>query len=744
MKRASILLGLAVILLLAAMGLKGRLLELPPVPPAVAAGGFQTHRAMARLERVLGDQRPHPVDSAANDGVRERLIGELRAVGLTPRVRDDMTCGGSTRSRTISCARIRNVTVTLGPAEGKHVLLVSHYDSTPVGPGASDDGIGVAVMLETAALLKDSRLARPVTLLFNEGEETGLLGARAFLERDPLAARVDTLINVESRGVSGPAIMFETSRPNAAAIAAYKRAVARPAANSLTTDFYKLVPNSTDVAVFEEQDWTILNFAVIGNETRYHSPGDTIAALDPRSVRHMGDQTPALTRDLAGRDRTAGAGGTTLYADLLGRSLLAIPMAPGIALLATLLALFAWLGWQRRDGLARAAVAIGLGIVDSAILAFLCHAVVGAARSGAFWRAYPGVTGMAVYVGAIAACLLALIWLARGVSRETLRVGYWLIFLVIGAAICLAAPGATIFFLVPPLVAGLGMVAGRWLPMAERIGVVGAAVLLFLSWAPLLDLTETLLDFDAAWIFAPVAALILLPALIELKVALGQVRRRIVVAASGVAVLAAWLAVAFTPAYGPDRKQRLSIEYAWDESARKGQWLVYHDGGALPSAFGPAGKWRHGIEPPWSTRKRWAAAAPPVPLTPPLLEKVSERDTPEGRLVSLRLRMRGADVLRLRARPEARLRSAGIGTAARDFGTAEEDGDDFILRCHGRACDGARIDLLVGAPGPVEVTVMGVRNGLPATARRLVAARPANAAPQYSADSSIALARVKL
>jgi len=106
--------------------------------------------------------------------------------------------------------------------------------------------------------------------------------------------------------------------------------------------------------------------------------------------------------------------------------------------------------------------------------------------------------------------------------------------------------------------------------------------------------------------------------------------------------------------------------------------------------------------------------------------------------------MRGAEVLRLRAKPEAQLRAARIGAAAESFGTAEEDGDDFILRCHGRACDGARIDLLIEAPGPVEVTVMGVRSGLPAAARPLVAARPSNAAPQYSADSSIALARIRL
>jgi len=100
--------------------------------------------------------------------------------------------GQTRRGQAVACARIRNVVATIGPAEGRHLLLVSHYDSTPTGPGASDDGIGVASMIEVAALMRGQALKRPVTFLFDEGEEAGLIGARAFLERDPLAGRVTT------------------------------------------------------------------------------------------------------------------------------------------------------------------------------------------------------------------------------------------------------------------------------------------------------------------------------------------------------------------------------------------------------------------------------------------------------------------------------------------------------------------------------------------------------------------------
>ena len=167
MKQAGILLGLA-LALLAAMALKGALLVLPSPPASESPTSFDANRAMARLTRILGDQRPHPVDSDAGDAVRDRLIAEMRNVGLEPRVTDDFVCNGR-RGAAVTCARVRNLVATIGPAEGNHLLLSSHYDSTPTGPGASDDGIGVATMLEVEVptSLKTSPLT-PVSVTWLE------------------------------------------------------------------------------------------------------------------------------------------------------------------------------------------------------------------------------------------------------------------------------------------------------------------------------------------------------------------------------------------------------------------------------------------------------------------------------------------------------------------------------------------------------------------------------------------------
>jgi len=732
MKRVAALLAVFV-LILAALALKGALLTLPA--PSAGSDGFNADRAAARLARILGDQRPHPVDSDAGDSVRARLAAEMRGVGLAPRETGDLACNGDARNRAVTCARVRNLVATIGPAQGNHILLVAHYDSTFAGPGAGDDGIGVATMLEVAHLLRGRRLARPVTFLFNEGEEVGLLGARAFLERDPLAARVGTLINLEARGVSGPAIMFETSRPNGAAVALYRAAAARPVANSFSTDLYRLLPNSTDVAVFEERPWTILNFAVIGNETRYHSAGDDLAALDRRSLRHMGDQALAVTMRAAAGEAPA-ARGERLYADLLGRTLVELPLMFGLVLLGLLLLFFLLEAWRRR-ALGRPLLAMAVALAGSAAFAFAGHFVVQLLRAGDYWRAFPLATTIAVYASALAACVAALLLIARTGERTRLRAAFWLIFTGLGAALCAVAPGAAIYFLLPPLAAAIGMAAARRFAWAERAGAIAAALLLFLTLGPMLHLFEQLMNGGPLWAFAPLAAAIMLPALIELLPVLRGMRAALVAAGAADLAILGWVVAGLTPAYSADRQQLFTIEYVWDEAARAGRFAVNNDGAPVPFAAA----WER-AEMPYTTRRRWAAPAPAAPVAAPGVTLVAQQPVAGGRRLRLRLAANGAQSVALIAPPEARLRAAGAGAFVRRFGRGAED-DKYVLRCVGRACDGAVLDVIVGGTEPVEFTIVGLRPGLPPAAAPLVGARPATARPQYGADATLAIAKVR-
>ncbi|WP_395612991.1 M20/M25/M40 family metallo-hydrolase [Allosphingosinicella sp.] len=727
MKQAGILLGLA-LALLAAMALKGALLVLPSPPATESATSFDANRAMARLTRILGDQRPHPVDSDAGDAVRDRLIAEMRNVGLEPRVTDDFVCNGR-RGAAVTCARVRNLVATIGPAEGNHLLLSSHYDSTPTGPGASDDGIGVATMLEVAHLLRGQRLTRPITFLFDEGEEAGLLGARAFLEHDPLAARVDIAVNMEARGVTGPAIMFETGRPNGAAIALYGAAVSRPVANSLSTDLYGLIPNSTDVAVFDARPWTILNFAVIGNETRYHSPGDDLAALDRRSVQHMGQQVEQVTRTVA-QGAAPAADGTRLYADIAGQVLIVLPLLFGLVLLGLLFLFFAIEAWRRR-ALLRPLLAMIAALLLSGGLAFAGHFILSLIRAGDYWRAWPIVATTAAYAAALAACVIALLFVAGTAERTKLRAAFWLFLTALGGSICFIAPGAAIYFLLPPLVMALGMVGKRWHPKAEQAGAIIAALLLFVTFGPAIGLFEELMSTGPVWIFAPLGAVMMLPVLIELRPALARLPALFVAAGALDLAIIGWIVAGFTPAYSADRQQLFAVEYVWDATTNSGRFAVNNDGAPVPFAA----DWQR-TELPYSTRKRWVTPAPPVPVVPPGVTVLRRLPFEGGVRLTLGLQANGADQVTLIAPAGAHLRAAGTSAVLQPFG---DDGGRTILRCAGRSCDGAMLDVVLPQPQSVRFTLIGSRSGLPPQAAALARARPANARPQYGPDATIVI-----
>lgn len=739
MRKPPLLIALPLLALLGAMAGKSLLVPVPAVRTATSPSEFNEMRARDRLARILGDQRPHPADSDASDGVRERLLAEMRGVGLAPQVRDQIACNEVYKARGVSCARVRNLVATIGPANGRHLLLNAHYDSTAAGPGAGDDGAGVATLLEVASILRREPLGRPITFLFNEGEELGLVGARAFLA-DPYSRDVDSLINLEARGVSGPVNMFETSVPNAAPVAAFARAVDRPVANSLATDVYRLMPNYTDVNSFATRGWATLNFAMIGNETRYHSPGDNLAGLDPRSLQHMGDQTLAVAREL-GRG-VPQASGDRIFMDVLGRWLVDLPQTVGMALLGALLLGFAWLAW-RRSALGRGLMVIGGGLLLGTALAWLGTTAVGLARPGMFWRAFPIWTHLAVYASGLAAAVTLLASIGRKLNIGQLRAAYWLAFLAIGAVVAVVAPRGIIYFLFPPLAFGLGVIAGGWRRRAEQVGAWIACLLLYLTLGAMVGQLEELLSQGPMWLFAPLGLLVMMPVLAEAKPLIAHSQPRAAIGIAALAALSGWAAAAAAPAYSADRQQLFTIEHVTDTATSRPTWSILNDFAPLPERLRAAGKWRL-AKLPYSDRKRWLASAPPAPgLKAPGIQIVGRSTTGGARRVTIRIQANGAETVALVAPKDARILAAGIGAFVRPISRQAKEGR-YVVRCFGRSCDGLAMDVVIGKAAPVDVIVLGSRSGLPASATPLVAARPKFARPQYSPDATIIMSRLRL
>ena len=737
--RRTILLALVLLALLAAMAAKSQLISIPKARASSAAGQFDANRAHARLAILLAEQRAHPTDTEANDVVRERLVAQLRGMGLNPIVREQQACNELYKLRGVSCARVRNVIAVVGPPSGKALLLSAHYDSTPTGPGAGDAGIGVATLLEVASLVKDRPLQRPLIFLFNEGEELGLMGARAFLA-DPLSRNVDSLINLEARGVRGPVNMFETSRPNGAAIAAFKRAAANPVANSLSTDVYRLMPNYTDVNTLAERDWLTLNLAPIGNETRYHSPGDDLAALDRATLQHMGDQVLALATELA--PGVPKARPDQAFMDLGGRYLLTIPLTLGLMLLAGLLLAFAWITLKRQHLARSAAVVLGTLILSTA-MAWLMLAMLGAVRAGPFWRAHPVWTHIATYASVVLVAVVLLATIGRGTDRTQLRRLYWLVFLLLGAIIAIAAPGGIIFFLVPPLIMLLGILAKRWWPRAEQAAALTALVALYLTWGAMLGLLEELLNSGPMWVFAPLGALIVLPALIEAKPLITGIPRRTAVLIAGALAVAGWAIAAAVPAYSADRQQRFVIEHVIDAGTGKAYWSVLNGKAPLPEVYARLGPWRWN-KLPVAEAKRWVAPAQAaLGIAAPTIKKVSSVTNGGERAITVRLRTNGSTRVTLLGPKDARIRSAGTAGFVRPIDASAEDGE-YLVSCFGRSCDGLELQIVIGRTDPVEFKLVGMRAGLPPSAAPLLDGKPEFARPQYAPNQTLVFSKVRL
>jgi hypothetical protein len=106
--RASAALAAMIVLVLA--GFAAAQSVRPPAARTVSAPAreFSAGRAFQQVEAIA--TTPHPVGSAANDGVREHLVTTLRGLGLSPEVQGAVTVEGGELSSSAggtSLARVR-------------------------------------------------------------------------------------------------------------------------------------------------------------------------------------------------------------------------------------------------------------------------------------------------------------------------------------------------------------------------------------------------------------------------------------------------------------------------------------------------------------------------------------------------------------------------------------------------------------------------------------------------------------
>lgn len=734
----------------------------PPAPRPIAtpSSDFSAGRALEILGRILGPELPHPIGSPENARVRDRIREELRRSGYTPETQSVFLCNSMG-----TCGEVHNVIARLeGRTAGRAILLSAHYDSVPAGPGASDDGTGVAAVLEIARILKSGPpMKNTIAFLLDDGEEAGLLGAEAFASHHPSAAETAVAVNVENRGTSGPSLMFETSEKNEWLIRLLAGALRRPAMSSIFYPIYKSLPNDTDLTVFRAHGMAGINFACVGSAARYHTPRDDREHADPGSLQHHGDNLLEAVRALAASDLSAASSAeNAVYFDLFAKKVIWWPIAVAAPMAATAAAVFLFLVvvllLKQSVGLRQLAWGFGFPIVAVAIGGGLPSALAWIlARAGAIGGSFiahpiPAISGL--WLVAIAATWLAAVPFRTSAGPAGLWFGSTAWFAIAGVALAVKAPEASYPFVVPVLAACVAAVPwtidssdSRGTPAiaASIPALVGVILWLPLAWR-LLDA----LGFRGAPAILAAVSLGVVP-LSALFTAAPPRLRRFVLAAAGVSAAALFAASFLLPAFTRELPQSFDILFHQDAGTGRARWAIAGAERRLPPSTRAAEAFRPRREPllPWSGGSGvFAAEAPKAEIAGPGFDLRIYLAGRENRRFEGKLHAPpGSGLVQIAFPPGiaiSELSIEGFPVSMLSDKALSRNSGWSIYSVWAPRPEGIDIRGVLGGGEPAVVWLLARSPGLPPGSERLLAARPENAAAYQSGDVTIVTTRIKL
>ncbi|HYG10246.1 MAG TPA: M28 family metallopeptidase [Pyrinomonadaceae bacterium] len=733
------------------------------VGQSASAETFSSGRALKHLEVIA--RAPHPIGSAEHAAVREYIMRELQALGVTPQVQKT-TVVSTRRGSSVVAATVENIVARLGGTNSRQaVLLMSHYDSVPTAPGASDNGAGVASLLETLRALKSGApLKNDVILLFTDGEENGLLGATAFVREHPWAKDAGVVINFEARGNSGPSIMFETSDHNGWLIGEFAKAAPYPVANSLSYDLYKLLPNDTDFTIMREAGLSGLNFAFIEGLTNYHSRLDSVANLNERSLQHHGSYALALSRHFGSLDELGKKERNAVYFNTPGSvlirysSVLIIPLVVIVAVVFVAVMIYG----LRKKFLTKRGIALGflaclLNIVIVAGVSYLLWYLISTSNNVYGKMPFGDIYNSRFYLAGFTALTIALVsflymLLRKKTSAENIMVGglgWWLIILVLSG---LFLPGGSYLF-TWPLLFSLGGLAAAFALKKEQSLSPGLAAVLALCmlpgvvlFVPLIEQIFVALTVNLIWatMILVVLLLWLLIPLLELLVS----RHRWLLTGVMLAASFALIGVGgLTAGFDRNHPEPYHLVYGLDADANQAVWA---------SVSGRADKWSKDFFPEGARRTALnqyyykcpgtflVGSAPVVMLPVPVVNLVKDETTEGGQRI-LRLRIEGTAGMSsvfVNVSSEAKTRRASVNDKQIETDAPPgrfQFGTDWGMRYYVPQAGGTELVLEMESRASVKVQVVGLSYGLPDVPNIPVRARPDDMmpAPYLNSDSTM-------
>lgn len=732
-----------------------------PRPASAPATEFSSARAMSVLRDIAVG--PRPIGSAGGAAVRDSIYETLSGLGLGPHV---LETGVVSAQDPRVAGTVRNVAGRLpGRDPTRAVLLVAHYDSVPTAPGAADNGSGVATLLETARALRSGPpLRNDVIFLFTDGEERGLLGARAFLQGDSWAFAAGVVLNFDSAGSSSPLLMYETSPANGLLVHEYM-AAARPYASSLMYEVARRQPVMSDFRPFIARGIPGMSFGMLDGPAHNHTAYDTVENLDEARLQHEGETALAVTRRLADLDLWRVRRPDVVYFTTVGGLAVVYPgslVAP-FAAGATGLFVAAVLIVRRRrlltlTGVAWAALGTGLTLLASLGLVGLVWTMYRTAYEERAWTDTGVVISDLYRLGLVlltAAVVLGGYWLLLRRLRvwdvAVVALAWWL---ALAVAVSALVPGASYLLVWPLAGASLGL-AGAAL-VGERAprsfaGVLAAlagavpGLLLVASATHLLLLSAGLkqvVTVLAVWLLA---GLLVLP--LDGVVRSFRLWLPVALALAGVVVL---FSVGSVVAFDSEHPKFTSVFYRRNA-----------DGTSVWQTVDPLDDYTKGFLrerlrspflssyfPLLRSRDTLVGGAPDFALPPPQIRVLSDKVEGDRRTVRLRLRSRrDAAVISLLVHTVVGTLEAAVdGRPLGGRDTTLLDGTDvrWSFDYHAPPAEGVVVTLRCAAGAAVRLSAVDLTYGLPAGAAGAYPARPAGMLPGRIGDATIAESSLRL
>jgi len=713
-----------------------------PVAADAAPGSFSAMRAHDQLARLLGDETPHPIGSAANMLVKARLVERLTELGFTPEVQETVACS----FKWPVCGRVQNVLARIDGQQRSSVLLMAHYDSVASAPGAGDDGAGVATLLEVARAMHDAAQHRnSVVFAFTDGEEAGLLGAEAFFSQHAWADDVAAVINVEGSGSQGPSLLLRSGPKSGAVLDAFRKVARFPVASSFSEEFFKRLPNDTDLSVANHVGKAGVDFAFAGERNHYHSRGDSIANLSLSTLQHHGENALPLARALADADLTNVA--PNYVYSTLGQSLwIAYRPQTGLAIAICMVALLGLATWRRWQGPGHFFAALGIVALTLATTVVLELATLALADliagTRVSWPANPWPWRLIIYSVPIVALALQRPLVRRVGFWNSLLAAWWF-WTLVTLALAAYLPLASHLTLPATVAATLVLVVLAFAhPLDRPVFRCSAAIVnaVIAGWflLPLAYMGERTQGFNAAPVmFVPLAlvAVTVLPLLDR-----GRVK---VARWTAVAVALAGLAWAhWASLYSELRPQRVNYTYVFDADENRATFLAWSPN-PLPPQIAAALPFAEGQTPlPWENME------PPLLAAADVIQREAtrlDRVTVSGATRTLRLHPVAETstitlVLPMNAPIEA-IRIEGNEVAA-----ATNDHEAYRrIAFEAPARRDVTVEIATTAPDSIDGYLLDTTYRLPDGAKALVDARGTLAAPGgHLGDRWIVLRRVKI